>query len=190
MEKGEEAFFAEVFMFESGGKEYVEFHVDLMGGKSNEKPDALREELGKEGGWYSIRFEETARAPYEYSHEPEVCKCHEPVYHTGQDEPIYKAFAPEWNKWVIRGVRGLRKKTEGPGEMVYAFQDEQRGFGIPLSVKDLITVNALRRCKEHPALEKTPGTRFLVRGKNKGGFWRYAQFEEQIVDVMDVLEAL
>ena len=72
MEKGENAFFAEVFMFVSGGKEYVEFHVGLLGGKSNETYDALREELGKEGGWYSVRFDQAARSPCEYSHESEV----------------------------------------------------------------------------------------------------------------------
>lgn len=87
---------------------------------------------------------------------------------------------------MIGGVRGVRKKTEGPGEMMSAFQDEQRGFGIPLSADDLVTVNALRS-GEGPRLEKTPGTRFLVHGKNQKGFWGCAQFEEQIVAVMDVL---
>ena len=67
------------------------------------------------------------------------------MYHTGQDESICKAFAREGNEWVIRGVRGLRKKTEGPGEMVSAFYDERLGFGIPLSAADLVTVNELRR---------------------------------------------
>ena len=43
MEEGDEALFAEVHKFESGGTEYVEFHVDFMGGKSNEKYDALRD---------------------------------------------------------------------------------------------------------------------------------------------------
>ena len=81
------------------------------------------------------------------------CKCHTPVYHTGQDESIYKSFAREGSEWVIRGVRGLRKKTEGPGEMVSAFQDEQRGFGIPLSANDLVTVNALRSREGRPDLD-------------------------------------
>lgn len=148
MEKGEDALFAEVFKFESGGAEYIEFHVDFMGGKSNEKYDALREELGKDGGSCSVRFDFASHAPCEYSHAPEVCKCHKPVYHTGQDESIYKAFAREGNEWVIRGVRGLRKKTEDPGEMVSAFQDERRGFGIGLSADELVTVNQLRRSKE------------------------------------------
>ena len=86
MEEGDEALFAEVHKFESGGTEYVEFHVDFMGGKSNEKYDALREELGEEGGLRSVRFDSAAGTPCEYSHEPDVCKCHKPVYHTAQDE--------------------------------------------------------------------------------------------------------
>ena len=87
-------------------------------------------------------------------------------------------------------MRGLRKKTEGPGEMMSAFQDERRGFGIPLSGDDLVTVNELRRLEGRPELKESPGTRFLVHDKNKEGYWGYAQFEEQVVDVMDVLEAL
>lgn len=177
-------------MFESGEKECVEFPVDIMGGKPNQKYDALGEELGKEGGWYSVRFEQAARMPSEYSQKPEVCKCHQPVYYIGQDESIYKAFARERNEWIITGVRALRNKTERPWEMVSAFQDEQRGFSIPLLADDLVTANALRSHAGRPDLVKTPGTRFLVHGKNKEEFWGYAQFEEQIVDVMDVFEAL
>ena len=45
---------------------------------------------------------------------------------------MFKAFAREGNEWVIRSVRGLRKKTEGPREIVSAFEDGRRGFGIAL----------------------------------------------------------
>ena len=71
-----------------------------------------------------------------------------------------------------------------------AFQVERRDFGIALSADDLVTVNELRRLEKRPDLKESPGTRFLVHGKNKEGYWGYAQFEEQVVDVMDVLEAL
>ena len=74
--------------------------------------------------------------------------------------------------------------------MVSAFQDEQRGFGVVISAEELVTVNSLRRGEGRLDLETTPGTRFLVHGKNKEGYWGYVQFEEQVVDVMDVLEAL
>ena len=60
-----------------------------------------------------------------------MCKCHCPLYHVGQDESIFKAFLYSSSQWIIKGVRGVRKKTEGPGEMVSAMQDEIRGFGFP-----------------------------------------------------------
>ena len=63
----------------------------------------------------------------------EVCKCHCPLYHVGQDESIFKAFLYSTTQWIIKGVRGVRKKTEGPGEMVSAMQDEIRGFGFPMT---------------------------------------------------------
>ena len=85
---------------------------------------------------------------------------------------------------------GLREKREGPGENVSTFQDERCGFGIPLSVADLVTANELRRFKVRPNLQESPGARFVVHRRNKEGYWGYAQFEEQVVDMMDVLEAL
>ena len=62
-----------------------------------------------------------------------MCKCHCPLYHVGQDESIFKAFLYSSSQWIIKGVRGVRKKTEGPGEMVSAMQDEIRGFGFPMT---------------------------------------------------------
>ena len=55
MEMGEQTLYAEVYQYESGGMEYIEFHVHFVGGKLNKKYDALREELGKEDGWCSVR---------------------------------------------------------------------------------------------------------------------------------------
>ena len=70
MEKGEEALYAETVKFKRGGTEHVHFHVDFMGGKSNEKYDALRMELGKGGGWCSVHFAVAADAPCDYYHYP------------------------------------------------------------------------------------------------------------------------
>lgn len=67
---------------------------------------------------------------------PKCVGCHSQLYLTGQDESIYKAYAREGQEWVIRGVRSLGRKGEGPGEMVSANQDERRGFEIPLSEAD------------------------------------------------------
>ena len=187
-ETGPDAFSAETYHFEMDGKEFVEFHVDFLGGGDDVRHDALREGLGEEGGQYSVRFEKAAAAPCEHFHDPQVCKCHRKLYHIGQDESVYKAYAREGTEWVIRGVRGLRKKSEGPGEMVSAFQDETRGFGLPLSVEELARVNDTRRGKGRPPLKESPGTRFLVPGKNKEGYWTYDDFERQTIDIMDCLE--
>lgn len=60
-------------------------------------------------------------------------KCREGELHSGQDEACFKAYAREGNAWVVQRVRRVRKKAEGLEEMVSAFQDEERGFGLPLS---------------------------------------------------------
>lgn len=38
----------------------------------------------------------------------------------GQDETIGQLHAREVNEWVLSGVRGLRKYSEGPGQYVSA----------------------------------------------------------------------
>ena len=134
-ETDEDAYPAETFYFESDGTEYVEFHVDFLGAGADGRYDALRKELGEAGGEYSVRFRSAARAPCEHFHAPEVCRCGEALYHVGQDERVYKSYAREGTEWVIRVVRGLRKTSEGSGEMVSAFQDEKRGFGFLLSAE-------------------------------------------------------
>ena len=91
---------------------------------------------------------------------------------------------------MIQGVRGLRKKTEGQGEMVSAFQDEIRGFGFPMTDTELARVNLFRASVGRPALETSPGMRFLNPGKNRDGYWTFKEFEEQTVDVMDCFDVL
>lgn len=170
--ESEDKHLSEVIRFkdEGSGEECVEFHVDFLGGKSNEKHDDLRKEMGPEGGTLSVRFHEAAAAPCQFRHDPDVCKCNKILYHIGQDESIYRAYAREGNEWVIQGVRGLRKKTEGQGEMVSAFQDEIRGFGFPMTDTELARVNLFRASVGRPALETSPGMRFLNPGKNRDGY--------------------
>ena len=48
-ETGEDACSADTFHFEAGGKKDIDFRVDFLGDGSDERYDALREELGKEG---------------------------------------------------------------------------------------------------------------------------------------------
>ena len=57
----------------------------------------------------------------------------------------------------MRGLRGLRKKSEGPGEMVSAFQDDKRGFGLPLTADELARVNEKRKAGGRAPMETTPG---------------------------------
>lgn len=80
-------------------------------------------------------------APCIYGHHRDVCRCRCPLYHVGQDECIFKAFVYSTLQWAIKGVRGVRKKTEGPGEMLSAMQDEIRGFGFPMTAEELVRVN-------------------------------------------------
>ena len=159
------------FQFEMGGIHYVEYHVDFLRAGCDERHDALHNELGGEGGMYSARSGKAKAASCEYFHAPEVCRCGLPVYHIGQGESVCKAYAREGTEWVIRGVRGLRKKSEGPGEMVSAFQDEKRGFGLPLTADELARVNEKRKVAGRAPLETTPGLRFLFPGKNREGYW-------------------
>ena len=65
-------------------------------------------------------------------------------------------------QWVVGGVRGLRKKTEGPGEMVSAFQDRHRGFGFRVSETELRDFNKWRVGNGKSELTSTPGIRFCV----------------------------
>ena len=76
----------------------------------------------------------------------------------GKTKLSYKAYAREGTEWVILGVRGLRKKTDGRGEMVSAFQDKKRGFRYSLSEDEPAAVNEFCQREGHAALEATPGT--------------------------------
>ena len=168
-EEGEDALSAEVHRFHWDGDELVEFHVDFLGGESNEEYDKLRKRLGNEGGSYTVRFDKASRMECKFSHDPAICKCHQKLHHMGPGESIYKAYAREGKEWVIRGVRGLRKKTAGPGEMISAFQDEYRGFGLVLSEEELAMVNNFRQTKSRPPLESSPGLRFTANtGRGPG----------------------
>ncbi|CAM9804140.1 unnamed protein product [Sphacelaria rigidula] len=188
---GDETDDAEVYECETNGEACIEFHVDLLNdGGVIETFDALRKALGPDRGRYSVRRPKAASASCKAHHPKEVCKCDRKVYCIGQDESIYKVYAREGNEWVIQGVRGLRKKTEGAGEMISAFQDETRGFGLPLTKDELERVNKFREERGRPALQRTSGSRHLVFGKNKGGYWGFELFERQVVDVMDVLKVI
>lgn len=46
-----------------------------------------------------------------------------------QDESMY-TFGREGKESDVRGVRDLRKETNGPRKLFSAFQSEYRGFGL------------------------------------------------------------
>lgn len=125
-----------------------------------------------------------------FGHMHGVCRCALPLIHSGQDESIFKAYQKSAYQWVVNGVRGLRKKTDGPGEMVSGFKDGLRGFGHPLSADELHLVNCFRKARNRAPLSTSPAVRFLSYGKNKDGYWDYKHFAEQVEDMLDMYEAL
>jgi hypothetical protein len=176
-----------------GDIEMVELHVDVLGRGKTDDSDLFvtaRAAMGPDGGYRSVWFEEEAGAPCRVQHDPAVCKCALTAYHMGQDESIYKAYLSEGREWVTLGVRALRKKTDGPGEMVSAFQDEIRGFGFAMTADELKSWNADRVRRGKPVMERSPGLRFLQYGKNKDGWWDYDMFADQCADVIDAFEYL
>jgi len=55
---------------------------------------------------------------------------------------------------------------------------------------ELERVNAFRALRGRPALDCSPGVRFLSYGKNKDGYWDYEMFAKQVVDFMDAFDVL
>jgi hypothetical protein len=124
------------------------------------------------------------------------CRCHMPIYRLGHDEAIFKAYCLPHGVWIICEVRAIRKKSDGPGEMVSAVQDKVRGFQFPMTEDELRRVNAFRAtgaCRsenERTPLTESPGLRFLKYGKNKEGYWDYDMFAAQVAELLDCIEAL
>lgn len=125
-----------------------------------------------------------------FGHRRGVCKCHRPLYQCGQDEAIYKPYVYSKIQWIVNGVRSLRKKTEGPGEMVSATQDEIRGFGFPMTKEEIDLMNERRAAAGRPPLKSSPGLRFLSYGKNKDGYWDFEKFKIQVTDFIDAFETV
>ena len=82
-----------------------------------------------------------------HNHDPSICKCHQVLLHSGQDEAVYRQYAISSKEWTVDGAGKMRKKNEGKGEMVSAFQDSWRGFGLPINEKELEKVNKFRAVK-------------------------------------------
>eukprot|EP00733_Pompholyxophrys_punicea_P000793 Pompholyxophrys_punicea_v1_NODE_290_length_2356_cov_40.811280.p2 type:complete len:241 gc:universal NODE_290_length_2356_cov_40.811280:685-1407(+) len=169
----------------------VEFHVDLL---SESMYEEVRPKLGLAGGLRSVRFDtavhQNIASSCRFNHDDKVCKCDLEVYHIGQDESIFKAYLESSREWVIQGVRGLHKKSGGPGIMVSSFQDELRGFGFPMTDEEMKTWNSDRRERGLPERTTSPGTEFLSYGKEKQGFWDYDMFAAQCELPVDAFDHL
>ena len=75
--------------------------------------------------------------------------------------------------------------------MVSAFWDEYRGFGLPLTLEEIVAANTRRAASgELPLIlaEQSPGLIFFQYGKNKDGYWDGEHFQKQCIDIMDVKE--
>jgi len=165
------------------GNIMVELHVD-----SSEVFEDFRASHPN-GGHLSVRsFSNVTKC--RCGHDPEVCKCYLPLHHVGQDESIFKAYQRGKKVWKVCGVVGLRKKTDGPGQMVSAFQDEIRGYGFPMDKDELQKVNEFRASKGREPLIDTPGVRYLDCGSDKEGWWNWEKFEVQVIDFLDCFEVL
>ena len=160
----------------------VELHVDIAEAMNL----CERKHLGTTptlGGSRSVRFDPTVSIQI--------------IVHLGQDEAIFKQWARASKAWTFGGAFGLRKKTDGPGLMISAFQDEHRGFGLSISDEELQLVNANRAGKFYfsdgkpkPPLTESPGIRTLDYGKNKDGYWNYDMFALQVEDLLDVVNVV
>ena len=108
-----------------------------------------------------------------------------PAIVIGQDECVFKSYALSKSCWILERdtggeVRALRKKGEGQGWMISAFQDEISGFGLQMSPE------RLKEANEHPdwateaPLLSSPGVATLSFGKNGDGYWTMDKMLQQL----------
>ena len=124
---------------------------------------------GAQAAVHEFMGSQPAHAWCKHKHHKDVCKCKRLLWHLGQDEKIWKAFQMQKSTWIVKSVRALRKKTDGPGTMVSGNQDDLRGFGFRMSAAELHKVNAWRAVRKRPLLDSSPGLQ-LKYGKNKEGY--------------------
>lgn len=147
------------------GIEFIKIHVDFM---QDDLHTTHRQNMcdlyGRPGDYYDSTFMSEIY-PCLSNHSIEVCKCHLPLIHVGQDESIFKNYQISGKQWTYNGITKLNKKGEGEGQMVSAFVDEYRGYGFP-------------------------GTEYLDYGVNREGYWDCHQFGKQLYNIMLCLESL
>ena len=110
--------------------EMLEFHVD--------DHDCLQEyatHLWPEfGGTLSVRHPENSR----------------PLIIFGQDESVFSQFSFNGTQWVgPSGKRSILPKNDGIGVMVSAFQSREFGWGVDITVEQMVRINKTRQGKEY-----------------------------------------
>lgn len=60
----------------------------------------------------------------------------------------------------------MKRTTEGAGEVVSAFQNDERGFDLQLFLSGLERVNAFQQERGRAASTETRGVKFSRPGKN------------------------
>jgi hypothetical protein len=181
---------------------YIKIHVDFLGEdvhlsyrelKRANNPDKRPGNYffaPRPGGWPFLLPPRAPGVLCPARHPEGVCKCHLALYHIGQDEAIFKQNSlPAWN-WTFQGKCKLRPKTDGQGIMVSAFWDEWRGIGFRMTPEELAKVNEWRAGEKKSRLQHSPGLIFFEYGKNKGGMWDGAKFQDQVEDLVDAFEVL
>jgi hypothetical protein len=113
----------------------------------------------------------------------EICNCHKPIAHIGQDEAIYCVSALSNKTWSVDGAVHLRPKDGALGVMMSFWVSEMLGFGCQLTPEQLEKVNAQRKIDSpHLAgfIAPYPGIDHLHYGKNKEGYWTSVEFIQQV----------
>ena len=81
---------------------------------------------------HSYYSDPTHREPgCRYGHRSGMCKCHLPLWHEGQDETVFKEFSYSLKQWVVKGFRGMRKKSEGRGRHLSGQPSKCRVSALP-----------------------------------------------------------
>eukprot|EP00951_Prasinocladus_malaysianus_P004373 scaffold30728_cov33-Prasinocladus_malaysianus.AAC.1 len=166
----------------SSGETLVEFLIDFV------DIDRSRFPLG---GEFSARFDYWRR-PFPTCpnkiHQLGRCLCHMPAIGQGQDECAFKSHAKSKRCWVVgldegNYVQEMRKKGEGQSYMVSGFQDEARGFALPLRADELRLVNKLLELRPMDGVSSmtlSPGLETLQLGKNNEGYWTMDRMLQQL----------
>jgi hypothetical protein len=102
--------------------------------------------------------------------------------------------------WKVDDNGKLRKKGKGEAEMVSAFTDSVKGFGLKMTEAELQQVNVFREAQGRLPLTESPGLRFLRYGNVQRGTtvsstvqytsWNNEKMLQQTIDYMDAAEVL